>query len=90
MTLAIKEYLESIQNKVETKKQKPSKLKEELLEIVKSNIENGEPNTFKNLTERVNHKHQSYIRQLVAKNSDAFKIVKVNGVSIVLPAKEEE
>jgi len=86
--LAIKEYLESIKDKVETKRQKSSKLKNQLLEIVKSNIENGEPNTFKHLTERVGHKHQSYIRQLVSKNQETFKIVKVNGVSIVLPAEE--
>ena len=86
--LAIKEYLESIKDKVETKRQKSSKLKNQLLEIVKSNIENGEPNTFKNLTERIGHKHQSYIRQLVSKNQETFKIVKVNGVSIVLPTQE--
>lgn len=88
--LAIKEYLETIKDKVETKRTKSSKLKNQLLEIVKENIENGEPNTFKNLTERIGHKHQSYIRQLVAKNSDAFNIVKVNGVSVVLPTVEEE
>ena len=88
MTLAINEYLESIKSKVQSKRSKTSKLKNQLLEIVKSNIENGEPNTFKHLTERIGHKHQSYIRQLVSKNQDTFRIEKVNGVSIVLPAQE--
>ncbi len=86
--LAIQDYLESIKSKVQSKRQKSSKLKNQLLEIVKANIENGEPNTFKNLTEKVGHKHQSYIRQLVNKNKDTFRIEKVNGVSIVLPAQE--
>ena len=88
--LAIQDYLESIKNKVQSKRPKSSKLKNQLLEIVKENIENGEPNTFKNLTESIGHKHESYIRMLVNKNQDTFQVVKVNGISVVVPAEEEE
>ena len=87
--LAIQDYLESIKSKVQSKKTKQSKVKEELLGIIKENIENGEPNTFKALSNSLGRKNQVYLRQLVKKHPETFRVEKVNGVSIVLPAETE-
>lgn len=89
MTLAIQDYLESIKSKVQTKRQKSSKVKEELLQIIKENIKSEKPNTFKELANSLGRKNQVYLRQLVKKNPETFRVEKVNGVSIVLPTETE-
>lgn len=85
--LAIQDYLNSIKGQVKTRRERGSKVKEELLKIIKENIEKKIPNTFKQLREQLNVKGQTYLRKVV-KNHPEFKIEKVNGVSIVLPTEE--
>lgn len=83
-------YLKEIESEVEqTRKTRKSKVEEKIYNKVVENIENNRPNTIKALQEVINHKHSSYLHQLI-KKSERLTKVKVKGLSIVVPKKQEE
>jgi riboflavin synthase len=83
-------YLQNIEEKVEkSRKTHKSKIEEKLYNIVIKNIEENKPNTIKVLQNELSHKHSSYLHQLI-KKSDRLTKVKVKGLSVVVPAKQDK